>query len=123
MNNLAYLLTEAGGSPDEALKLADAAARQDPSNESFSDTLGLALSKHGDFPRAVHVFQALRDKTPDRVSFRIHLGEALLGAGDRECSMRELRSALLLKCTPKEADLIRRIIASSGPDSRTSTHP
>jgi tetratricopeptide (TPR) repeat protein len=114
MNNMAYLLAQTGGDLNEALNLANEAVRTDPGNTSFSDTLGWVYLKKRDFGSAVQIFQSAREKSPKQVTFRIHLGQALLAAGDRNQSRLELQAALALSPTRQERERITLLLNGSG---------
>ena len=117
MNNMAYLLAETGGDLNEALRLATEAVRNDPNNAAFSDTLGWIYFKRRNFPSAIQIFESARDKNPKQVEFRIHLGQALLAAGNRYQSYLELKAALGLPCTPEERDRIKRLLPNEAQTS------
>jgi predicted Zn-dependent protease len=111
MNNLAYLLADTSADLNEALKLAGDAVRQSPGNAAFNDTLGWVYFKKKDFQSAIHVFEGARDKNPEAIDYRIHLGQAFLASGDPGRARSELEAALRLPATPQErrmiADLLR----------------
>ena len=113
MNNLAYLLADTEGDLNEALKLAANAVRQNPGNAAFNDTLGWVYLKKGDFRSAIHVFEGARDRSPNAVDFRIHLGQALLASGDRNHARSELETALRLPVTPQERSAIEVLLRNS----------
>lgn len=119
MNNLAYLVTETGGDLNEALRLATEAVRSDPGDASFSDTLGWIYLKRRNFASAIQIFESARDKNPKQVEFRIHLGQALLAAGNRNQSQAELKTALGLPCTPEERDRITRLLKDEAEGRRS----
>lgn len=110
MNNAAYLIAETGGDLNEAQTLATQAVHTDPSNGSFNDTLGIVYMKRRDFASAIHIFESIRNKSPRDVTYRIHLGQALLEAGNRDLSRTELKAALGLPCTQQERDKISRLL-------------
>ena len=113
MNNLAYLLADTAGDLNEALRLAGNAVRQSPGNSAFSDTLGWVYLKKKDFQSAIHVFEGARDRSPQAVDFRIHLGQALLASGDRNQARSELETALRLPATPQERRAIEDLLKNS----------
>ncbi|HEY3826088.1 MAG TPA: tetratricopeptide repeat protein, partial [Bryobacteraceae bacterium] len=109
-NNLAYLIADSAGDLNEALKLAGDAVRQNPGNAAFNDTLGWVYLKKRDFNSAVHVFEGARDKSPETVDYRIHLGQALLASGNRGRARSELEIALRLPSTPPERREIQDLL-------------
>ena len=113
MNNLAYLLADTTGTLDEALKLAGDAVRQNPGNAAFNDTLGWVYLKKRDFQSAIHVFEDARDRSPQAVDYRIHLGQAFLASGNRNQARSELETALRLPATPRERQEIEDLLKES----------
>lgn len=93
-NNLAYALAEEGQDMDDALRFAQAAARQAPDNADFADTLGWVYLKRGQVGSAIPVFENLVQRQPSNAGFRYHLGLAQMEKGDREAAGRSLRAAL-----------------------------
>jgi predicted Zn-dependent protease len=110
MNNLAYLLADKAGNLNEALKLAGDAVRQNPGNAAFSDTLGWVYLKKGDVQSAIHLFEGARDRSPEAIDYRIHLGQALLASGNRNRARSELEAALRLPATPLERKTIADLL-------------
>lgn len=113
MNNLAYLLADTAGNLNEALKLAGDAVRQNPGNVAFNDTLGWVYLKKRDFQSAIHVFEGARDRSPEAVDYRIHLGQAFLASGNRTQARSELEVALRLPATPRERREIEDLLKES----------
>jgi len=113
MNNLAYLLADTTGTLNEALKLAGDAVRQNPGNAAFNDTLGWVYLKKRDFQSAIHVFEGARDRSPQAVDYRIHLGQAFLASGNRDQARSELETALRLPATPRERQEIQDLLKES----------
>jgi len=113
MNNLAYLLADTTGNLNEALKLAGDAVRQIPGNAAFNDTLGWVYLKKRDFPSAIHVFEGARDRNPQAVDYRIHLGQAFLASGNRNQARSELETALTLTATAPERREIEDLLNES----------
>ncbi|HEX4137618.1 MAG TPA: tetratricopeptide repeat protein [Bryobacteraceae bacterium] len=109
-NNLAYLIADSAGDLNEALKLAGDAVRQNPGNAAFNDTLGWVYLKKRDFPSAIHTFEGARDRSPETVDYRIHLGQALLASGNRDRARSELEIALRLPSTPLERREIQDLL-------------
>jgi tetratricopeptide (TPR) repeat protein len=109
-NNLAYLIADSAGDLNEALKLAGDAVRQNPGNAAFNDTLGWVYLRKKDFQSAIHVFEWARDRSPQTVDYRIHLGQALLASGNRDQARSELETALHLPSTPAERRAIQDLL-------------
>jgi tetratricopeptide (TPR) repeat protein len=113
MNNLAYLLADTSGDLNEALKLAGDAVRQSPGNAAFNDTLGWVYFKKRDFESAIHVFEGARDRSPDAIDYRIHLGQAFLASGNPTRARSELETALRLPATEQERRMIADLLRDS----------
>src|SRR5205823_5319041 len=94
LNDLAFTICEAGGSPDEAIKLAQTALRKAPENTGFLDTLAWAYLKKGDAGNALQILNNLVRRNPNNASFRYHLAAALAKKGDRSQARAELQTAL-----------------------------
>jgi predicted Zn-dependent protease len=94
MNDVAYLIVETGGQPDEALKLAQEAVRKAPKDPNFSDTLGWVYYKKGMSDAALQVFRNLAQKYPANPVFHYHFGMALRKAGDEATAIKEFQVAL-----------------------------
>jgi Flp pilus assembly protein TadD len=118
MNNLAYLLAGKAGDLNEALKLAGDAVRQNPGNPAFNDTLGWVYLKKGDLQSAIHLFEGARDRSPEAVDYRIHLGQALLASGNRNQARSELEAALRLPATVQERKTIADLLKDGGRQGR-----
>jgi Flp pilus assembly protein TadD len=107
-SNAAYLITETGGSLDEAMKFAQKATQLDARQPVYSDTLGWIYLKRNMNDSAAQVFRVLTQKYPNDPTFHYHLGLALLQEGDKATARAELKSAL----TRKPSDEVRRSIES-----------
>jgi uncharacterized protein HemY len=81
LNNLAYLLTENTGQPDEALKYAEQAKEIVPANPEVDDTLGWIYYRKGIYLTAVKYLESATAKSSTAVR-RYHLAMAYLKAGD-----------------------------------------
>jgi tetratricopeptide (TPR) repeat protein len=113
-NNLAYLMADTGGDLNQALRLAQEAERQQPNEASFTDTVGWVYLKKGDFASAMHVFEAVLEKSPRNVTFRIHLAMTLLASGNPARGRLELISARQFPCTPEEKSQIAELFNRFG---------
>jgi tetratricopeptide (TPR) repeat protein len=80
-NNLAYLLAEAGRSPDEAVALARQALLLDPANALPMDTLGFALYQLGRYQEAADMLERARARSQGAsVETQIEIGMHLVWA-------------------------------------------
>lgn len=77
-NNLAMLLIKNGKSPDEALKLAEAANKAIPSNVFIQGTYGCALDSAGRGKEAIKVLGPVVKTSPKDTWSRYCLGSSLL---------------------------------------------
>jgi tetratricopeptide (TPR) repeat protein len=113
LNNLAFLMLEAGESPDEALKMAQRGlqvVREPGLKASLSDTVGWAYFKKRMYDEAVQTFQSLVQANTGNATFRYHLGAALYEKGDRQRARTELQAALAAKPNPADEPKIRELI-------------
>jgi tetratricopeptide (TPR) repeat protein len=91
LNNLAYEL--AGSSPEEALKFAQQALEEAPTESSIQDTLGWIYYRRGLYSIAVPYLKNAVEKDPNpRRQF--HLGMTYLKTGDQVAGQRLVREAL-----------------------------
>jgi len=111
MNNLAYLILETGGSPDEALTMAQQAKAKTPENPDVDDTVGWAYLKKNQTDVALQAFGSLVRKFPNQPTYHYHLGLAWLQKGDRPKGKAELQTALNLGPPQNVAAKIRELIA------------
>ncbi len=95
LNNMAFFLSQSGGSLDQALGLAQRAMRIAPGQPVFSDTMGYIYLKKGLKDSAVQVFGNLVKKYPAYPMFRYHFGMALLENGDKKGAKKELEDSTI----------------------------
>jgi tetratricopeptide (TPR) repeat protein len=114
LNNLAYLMAEAGGDLDQALALAERAKQKLPADINVADTLGWIYIKKNLSDNAVTIFRDLVTRKPDVSTFRYHLGMALYQRGDKAQARKELQTALQLKPAPAEAAKIKELMGKLG---------
>ena len=93
-NNLAMILVDTGGDPDQAIKHAHAACRTQPRDASYLDTLALAHLAANQPDPAVTAMQKAVRIAPARTSLRINLAWALHQAGRHADALRQLDQAL-----------------------------
>ncbi len=112
LNNLAYLLTDHGNQPDEALKYAQQAIEVDPENPAIQDTLGWVYYHKGVYRSAIKYLEAavLKEGNP-RIKY--HLAMACLRAGERERGKRTLEAALKAAPNLPEAKLAQAVLAET----------
>ena len=82
MNNLAFLLAEAGDDLDDALRLSRRAMELMPDSMEMTDTAGWVQLKRGENDAAIALFAAAVTREPAHEGFRDHLLMALERKGD-----------------------------------------
>lgn len=93
LNNLAYLLADFGGRPDEALQYAQQAKELLPNSISIDDTIGWAYYKKAIYRTAVEYLEkAAVSNSPARVKY--HLAMAYAKIGDSKRGRLALNAAL-----------------------------
>ncbi len=108
-SNAAFLISETGGSLDEAVKFAQKAVELDAKQPEYRDTLGwVYLRKHLN-DSAIQVFRVLTRNYPADATFHYHLGLALLEGGDKEPARAELKAAL----AGKPSDQVKRNVEAA----------
>jgi len=110
MNNLAYLLAEAGTDLDEALQLARRAIALAPDSMQMTDTAGWVQLKRGDNESAIALFAEAVAKEPTEDTFRDHLLMALERKGDRTGILGETISALKQVPSPENLAKVSTLI-------------
>jgi tetratricopeptide (TPR) repeat protein len=109
-NNLAYLMAENGGNLDEALRLAQTAARAQPANQAIADTVGWIYLKKNLPESAIQVLSNAAAKDPQPL-YRYHLAMALYQKGDRAGARRECQAALAGRPGQSDEKKIRDLLA------------
>jgi tetratricopeptide (TPR) repeat protein len=110
LNNLAFLLAEHGGDLDEALTKATQAKQLSPNTAEVSDTLGWIYLKKNLPDAALDLFKELVQKSPEKSTFRYHLGMALSMKGDKPKAIKELQEALKHNPQKPEKDKIQELL-------------
>ena len=83
MNNLGFMLLEAGGDTERAIGLIRKAVRIDPRNSAYLDSLGLAYIKKGNPDLALEKLRRALVLNPVSVATLEHLGDAYLAKGEK----------------------------------------
>lgn len=83
LNNLAYLLADNFGEPQEALTHAMAAYRLQPGDPRVMDTLGFVLLKNARYEDAVNLLEKASQQLPNVSTVRLHLAMAKIGLGQK----------------------------------------
>ncbi|HUS06229.1 MAG TPA: tetratricopeptide repeat protein [Bryobacteraceae bacterium] len=114
LNNLAFLLAEAGIDLDQALTMAQRARQKLPQDLNVADTLGWIYIKKNLSDPAISIFRDLVQKDPERSTYRYHLAMALMQKGDKPNARKELETALRSKPPKAEEVKIRELITKIG---------
>jgi putative PEP-CTERM system TPR-repeat lipoprotein len=112
LNNLAYLLADKSGQPDDALTYAQQAVELDPDNPDVAGTLGWVFYRKGLYREAQHNLQraVALDRTstqPNAVIRKYHLAMTYFSLGDRNKAMEVLGQALQQNPNLPEAAVVR----------------
>ncbi len=114
LNNMAYLLADKLGKPQEAVPYAEQAVRLSR-RPAVVDTLAWALVELGEYGRAIGLLSRVLQDSPEFVAGLVHLGEAYRRAGDFEHAVPQYEQALkLTEKSNKPDDLAYREQAESG---------
>jgi tetratricopeptide (TPR) repeat protein len=121
LNNLAYLYLERWGRLDDACRTAEQALRVRPEDPACADTLGWALFKKGELPRAVSLLEESAQKLPRNPEAQFHVGMARYRLGE-EASARAAfqRATQAASDAPWQEEAARRLgflaLDSKAPD-------
>lgn len=110
LNYLGYLWIEREESLEAALELVIRAVKLDPDNGAYVDSLGWGYHRLGRAAEAVAALERAARLVPGDPTVLGHLGEALLGAGDRDGAIEAFRRAARLEGPDAEA-AARRLAA------------
>lgn len=83
-NNLAVMLTQNDGDPEEALRLARRAVQDAPDNPIILETLATAQLHAGQLAEAAQTMDRVLELDPGNPEWQIRLAEIRLAQGDRE---------------------------------------
>ena len=112
LNNLAYLLSEYGKQPDEALKHAQKAVEIAPGQPAYCDTLGWILYRKGLYAPAIQYLERA-SSNPENVAWKYHLAMAYAKAGDRKRGRTTLEAALKLDSKVPEARIAQEVVGGA----------
>jgi tetratricopeptide (TPR) repeat protein len=93
-NNLAYGYLTHNGNVDVALKLAQEAKEQMPSDPTIDDTVAWAYIQKGSYTAAVEFLKQALEKSPNQPTFNYHLGYAYMKSGNSSEAKKAFESAL-----------------------------
>ncbi len=96
-NNLAWIYVASNRNLDEALQLAQTAARRLPDDSHVNDTLGWVYYRKDMAAQALPYLEASVKKDPSDPAAYYHLGMAYVGTGDLADGKKSLQSALATK--------------------------
>jgi Flp pilus assembly protein TadD len=102
LNNLAWILVEVRGKPDQALPLAAKAQRLVPNAGGVSDTLGWIHYRRESYGEAEKLLLQAADRAPSNGLVQFHLGMTYLKLGRKNDAVSAFRRAV--KLDPKLAD-------------------
>jgi len=111
-NNLAYIYAEDGGNLDIALQLAQTAKQKLPEVPSVIDTVGWVYYKKNLPVLAVPLFEEAINKDPKNPTYRLHLGLALLQAGEKARGRQALEGVVNGSPDAPEAGEARKALAT-----------
>lgn len=112
LNYLGYSWVEQGRNLDQALDMIERAVKQRPQDGYITDSLGWVLYKMNRFEEAVEPLERAVELTPVDPIINDHLGDALWMVGRKLEAEFQWRRALSFDPPEKEADRIRRKLAS-----------
>ncbi len=96
-NNLAYLLAEHQGTPENlarAWKLSSETLEDNPEEGSFLDTSGWIQCKQGNFAKAKLLLEKALTESPNQPSLLYHLGYCQLKLGETQAAQENFQKAL-----------------------------
>jgi Flp pilus assembly protein TadD len=121
MNYLAYSWVEQGRNLTEARAMLERAVALRPQDGHIVDSLGWALFRLGQWPRAVELLERAVELEPRNATINDHLGDAYWTTG-REAEARfQWRRALGLDPEPEERARIERKLREGLPPGGAAT--
>ena len=112
LNNYAYVLSEFGNNPTEALKYAQKAKELVPGDATYGDTLGWILYRKGLYPSAVTQLESVAAKDGDPV-WTYHLAMAYAKAGNVSRGRAALERAMKLNPNLPEAKIAQEVVSQA----------
>src|SRR5262249_40457946 len=118
LNNLAYLLTNAAGQPDEGLKYAQEARELAPGNVDVEGTIGWAFFRKGLYDSALKYLQEAVSKdggvSKENAAIRkYHLAMTYFKLGDRKRGIQTLEAAGKMNPNLAEAKIARNMLTET----------
>jgi len=113
-NNLAWLWVSTGRNLDQALQLAQTAAKVLPDSPQVLDTLGWAFYQKNMNPQAIQQLEASVRKDATDPSVHYHLGMAYSKIGDFDKAKASLQKALTMNPRFDGADEARKTLEGLG---------
>jgi tetratricopeptide (TPR) repeat protein len=107
LNNLGYFLTERGERLPEALDMIQRAARAEPTNASYLDSLGWVYFKMGQLDDAERYLNDASRRNPRSPTIQEHLGDLFERRGKSEQARTAWRKALSLSTEPGETTRLK----------------
>ena len=109
LNNLAYLLADRLGRPDEALPYAQRLHEVAANNPTVLDTVGWVYFLAGNSEQALTVFQEAVRLAPDYIAVQYHLGLVLERLNRKSEALQELNRALELTRVQKDDEYLKQL--------------
>jgi tetratricopeptide (TPR) repeat protein len=109
LNNFAYLLLEHANKPDEALKYAEKAVEEAPTNANYADTLGWILYRKGLYSQALSNLERAVSTGRSPVA-KYHLAMAYAKAGDLQRGRVTLAAAIKQNSKLPEARMAAEVL-------------
>jgi tetratricopeptide (TPR) repeat protein len=110
LNNLAYLLVDYAGRPDEGLQYAQQVKELAPNDPQVEDTIGWALFKKGLYPTAVTHLERAAARSQGSAVTRYHLAMAYFKSGDPQKARQSFDAASRIDSRCSEARAARELI-------------
>ena len=110
LNNLAWILSEARKSPDEALPLVTRAEQLAPDAPEVLDTLGWVRYRLGAFAEAEKALRKAAERAPNNGAIQFHLGMAYARTGKRSEAVSALRQAAKLDPKLRETERLDALV-------------
>ena len=114
LNNLAWLLVDKKGKPDEALELATRAGELAPRSAEIADTLGWIQYHRGAYADAEKALARASEQAPNNGQIQYHLGMTYAKLGKKSDAVSTLRRAAQLDPKLSQAEKIPDLIKELG---------